>query len=85
MGTARKLWKEVEGVLDHQSFHGSEESSMVDNEGNKERSQRYLRSWGTDYPYLRAHRKDEQRWLPVPEDSDVQRFMRNPFKISFYH
>ena len=84
MGTAMRFWKEVEGVIDHQGFHGNEEPSLVNDKGHKERSQRYLRSWGIDYPYLKGHRKDEQRWLPVPEDSDVQRLMRNPFKIPFY-
>ena len=84
MGTAMKLWKEVEGVIDHRSFHGSEVSILVDDEGHKERSQRYLRSWGIDYPYLKGRRKDKRRWLPLPEDSDVQRFIRNPFKVPFY-
>ena len=81
MGTAMRFWKEVEGIIDHQDFHGHEDPGPVDNEGHKERPQRYLRSWGNDYPYLKGIRNDEQRWLPVPEDSEVQRFMRNPFKI----
>ncbi len=84
MGTAMKFWKKVEGIIDYQSFHSSQEPGLVDDEGHKEKSQRYLRSWGVDYPYLKAHRKNEKRWLPVPEDSDIQRFMRNQFKVIYY-
>ncbi len=81
MGTAMRTWKEVEGVIDHQSFHGSKRYSLVNDEGRKEGTQRYLRSWGIDYPYLKGHGNHEQRWLPVPEDSEVQRLMRNPFRF----
>jgi hypothetical protein len=81
MGTAMQFWKEVEGVIDHQRFRGNEEPSLVGDKGHRERSQRYLRSWGIDYPYLKRHGRDEQRWLPVPEDSDVQRLMRSPRRI----
>lgn len=80
MGTAMRFFKEVEGVIDHQGFYGNEEPGQV-HEGHKERPQRYLRSWGIDYPYLKRHGNDKQRWLPVAEDSEVQRFLRNPFRI----
>jgi hypothetical protein len=85
MGTVMRFWKEVEGVIDHQDSHGNENPGLENDKCRNERSQRYLRSWGIDYPYLKGHRKDKQRLLPVPEDSGVQRFIRYPFKIPFSH
>ena len=42
-------------------------------------TQKFLRSWGNDYPYLYGNENDRQRWLPVPENSEVQQLLRNPF------
>jgi hypothetical protein len=49
--------------------------NMVLNRAEEENSpQKYLRFWGTDYQYLNSN--SERRWLPVPEDSEAQRFLR---------
>jgi hypothetical protein len=39
--------------------------------------QRYLKSWGNDYPYLSENKNNMQRWLPIPENSEAQRLIRN--------
>ena len=43
-------------------------------------SQRFLRSWGNDYPYLNGNENNRNRWLPVPVDSEIQRSLRYPFR-----
>jgi hypothetical protein len=37
----------------------------------------YLRYWGKDFPYLSDYGNCTQGCLPVPENSDVQRFIRD--------
>jgi hypothetical protein len=44
--------------------------------------QKYLKSWGNDYPYLSGNRNSMQRWLPIPENSGAQRLIRNIYKDS---
>ena len=44
---------------------------------DKERSRRYLRFWMYDYPYLNGPSSRTNQWLPVPENSPAQRFLRN--------
>lgn len=80
MGMAVRFSQEAGGAMGR-GFHGKEEPTVAGHEAKKERAPKYLRSWGNDYPYLREETKEAQRWLPVPEDSEVQRFMRNPHKI----
>lgn len=41
-----RLWKEVEVVIDRQGYHDMEELGQDDDKGQKEKPQRYLRSWG---------------------------------------
>jgi hypothetical protein len=36
----------------------------------------YLRYWGTDYPYLLDSRNSAEGCLPIPENSEAQRFIR---------
>jgi hypothetical protein len=50
------------------SFH---EHFMKDNSG------RYLKFWGNDYPYLNDNRNCAQGCLPIPENSEAQRFIRS--------
>jgi hypothetical protein len=38
---------------------------------------RYLRSWGNDYPYLDYYPNYLQCCLPIPENSEAQRFIRS--------
>ena len=53
----------------------NEMETLVHNSAEGENStQKYLRFWGTDYQYLNSN--SEKRWLPVPENSDFQRFLR---------
>jgi hypothetical protein len=42
----------------------------------KNRPDRYLRYWGKDYPYLNEIMNCAQGCLPIPENSDAQRFLR---------
>jgi hypothetical protein len=39
-------------------------------------SERYLKCWGCDYPYLKTAEGYRDRWLPVPENSTVQRIIK---------
>jgi hypothetical protein len=80
MGTTMRFWEEVGDVINHQAFQGNEEPSPDHDKDHKVRPQKYLRSWGIDYPYLKGINNHELRWLPVPEVSEVQRFIRNPFR-----
>ena len=42
-----------------------------------ESPQKYLKFWGKHYPYLNGNNGNEQRWLPIPENSEAQRFIRS--------
>jgi hypothetical protein len=42
----------------------------------KNRPDRYLRYWGKDYPYLNENRNCTPGCMPIPENSDAQRFIR---------
>jgi hypothetical protein len=42
-----------------------------------ESSQKYLKLWGKDYLYLNGNNGIERRWLPIPENSEAQRFIRS--------
>jgi hypothetical protein len=72
-------WKGIETDL-KENQQGRDTFTRKDNQLQEKVSQRFLRSWGNDYPYLNGNEKDSQRWLPVPEDSEIQRFLKSPFK-----
>lgn len=38
---------------------------------------KYLKFWGVDYPYLNVHKNCIEGCLPIPENSAVQRYLRN--------
>ena len=76
MGVEARYGKEAESAI-NQGFRNRQELIPLYNKERKERSQRYLRFWGNDYLYLNGDKNNEQRWLPVPENSEVQHFIRN--------
>jgi hypothetical protein len=45
--------------------------------GSTSAQQKYLKFWGKHYPYLNGNNGNEQRWLPIPENSEAQRFIRS--------
>jgi hypothetical protein len=57
-----------------QTARNEVENMIVYRTEEENSTQKYLRFWGTDYQYLKSN--SEKRWLPVPENSDVQRFLR---------
>ena len=79
MGAALRPLKGIETDLKETS-QGREAPVRRDNQLQGKSSQRFLRSWGNDYPYLNGNENDRQRWLPVPEDLEIQKFLRNLFK-----
>ena len=40
-----------------------------------------LRFWGEGYRCLRENERKEPRWLPIPENSEAQRVIKNPDRI----
>ena len=79
MGAALRPWKGIETDLKETS-QTRDGPVRRDNQLQGKSPQRFLRSWGNDYPYLNGSENERQRWLPVPEDSEIQQSLRNPFK-----
>ena len=62
-------------MLTH-SINNEDETLALDRNGENENSlKKYLKFWGDDYAYLKMD--NQPRWLPIPEDSEAQRFLRN--------
>ena len=68
----------VGGTLIH-SMKNEYEILKLYRKGENENAQtRYLKCWGNDYPYLKGD--NQPSYLPIPEDSDAQRFLRKVTK-----
>ena len=67
------------------SFQDKRKNTIFQRGEYHEKSLLCLRFWKHDYPYLNKNDNYSQRWLPVPENSEIQRIIRNhhqffPFK-----
>ena len=40
-----------------------------------------LRVWGEGYHCFRENENKERRWLPIPENSEAQRVIKNPDRV----
>jgi len=70
MGAVLRAWKGI-GFIVKESSQDKEAQIELDNELERKIPQRFLRSWGNDYPYLNANESGKQRWLPVLENLKV--------------
>ncbi len=59
-----------------QFFQNRDRTITLPNCLEQDRPGRYLKFWGNDYPYLGEIGNNMQRWLPIPENSKAQRFIR---------
>ena len=78
----KKLGNYFYGII---SFHNEKRITTFQKECDHKKSLLCLRFWKHDYPYLNGNENHSQRWLPIPENSEVQRIIRNhhqffPFK-----
>ncbi len=76
MAVAEKDWRIV-GTPSLKSFKDRDSDLALYYLGGQESRRKYLRFWGNDYLYLGRNRDCEPRWLPIPENSDAQRMIRD--------
>ena len=70
----QKMQKMPGDIAMHFRKNGWEISVLPRRSDNENSQMRYLKFWGNDYPYLKED--NQPRYLPIPEDSDTQRFLR---------
>ncbi len=58
-------------------FQNRDQAMKAPSNLGQEGPRRYLKFWGNDYPYLSKIESGMNRWLPIPENSKAQCFIRN--------
>ena len=67
----------VAGGIPAYYVHGESKITAIYRKQEDQNSQRYLKFWENDYPYLKGNRINERRCLPIAENSEAQRLLRN--------
>jgi hypothetical protein len=58
-------------------FQNRDKTIISKSDPGHDQPRKYLKLWGDDYPYLSENKNKMRRWLPIPENSEAQRFIRN--------
>ena len=72
--------KMVEGIQ-NPFLNNKKENPAFQKEWRHEEPLLCLRFWENDYPYLKKKEDNSKRWLPIPENSEVQRIIRNQHRL----
>jgi hypothetical protein len=77
MAVPEKYERIVTSILSVESLTNGDNDLPFNYTRAEESPRKYLRFWGNHYPYLGANRNSEPRWLPIPENSDAQKMIRD--------
>jgi hypothetical protein len=69
--------QEIIGVMTSVIFKASENNLISHMLNQSKDTLKLLRCWGENYPYINSNRTTEPSWLPVPENSEAQKIIRN--------
>jgi hypothetical protein len=77
--------KQIEPGRSQNIFLDAKNSFVLHQIKAEKNAPKLLRFWGgEDYHCFRENERKEPRWLPIPENSEVQRVIKSPDRVFQY-